>query len=84
MKNFSEEKFKNSIIRSKSELLPEKPSLGEFLDTIKNIEDYTISLEYKKIYIKLYSYSSSNLAELSNIIKTEYDPNIEILEMKKK
>ena len=84
MKNFSEEKFKNSIIRSKSELIPEKPTLGEFLDTIKNVEDYTISLQYKKIYVKLYSYSSSNLAELSNIIKTEYDPNIEILEMKKK
>ena len=40
-----------------------------------------IALEHKKIYVKLYSYSTSGLAELTNQIKSEYDPNIEVLEI---
>lgn len=40
-----------------------------------------ISFAHKKIYVKLYSYSTSGLAELSNQIKSEYDSNIEVLEI---
>jgi uncharacterized membrane protein YcgQ (UPF0703/DUF1980 family) len=82
MKNSnSNETNKKQITRSKSELIPNKIPLSQFLDNIKNVENYMISFAHKKIYVKLYFYSTSGLAELSNQIKSEYDSNIEVLEI---
>jgi hypothetical protein len=55
--------------RTQSELLPIKTPLGKFLDTIENIKDYTIAIEQKKVYIKLVSYSTNNLMEISQKLK---------------
>ena len=73
---------KNNIHRTQSELLPIKTTLGQFLDTIENIEDYTISVARKKVYIKLASYSTSNLMEISHKIK-RFDSNVEIIELER-
>ena len=55
--------------RTQSELLSIKTTLGKFLDTIENIKDYTIAIEQKKVYIKLVSYSTNNLMEISQKLK---------------
>jgi hypothetical protein len=65
-----------------SELVLVKTPLGEFLDTIEDIKDYTIAIEQKKVYIKLASYSTSNLMEISQKIK-RFDSNVDIIELER-
>lgn len=75
-------KNKHNIHRTQSELLPIKITLGEFIDIIENIEDYTIAVAQKKVYIKLASYSTSNLTEISHKIK-RFDSNVKVIELER-
>ena len=70
--------------RSQSVPVFEKTTLGEFLDSYPEIEDYYIVNKdetTKKIFIKFCSYSQSTLDELcENIPKSDMKIDIEVIQ----